>query len=394
MLRELLIKVFVKNIEDVNNKKVRSDLGYLGGFVGIVVNLVLFSIKITVGLIVDSIAVIADAFNNLSDAASSIVTILGFKLSRIPADKEHPFGHGRMEYISALIVAFMVMLVGVQFVKSSFERILKPEPVSFELIPFLLLLISILLKVWLSMFNRDLGNQINSSALKAASVDALGDVFTSSCVVLSLLAAKYTAFPIDGYAGIIVALVILYSGFSLVKQTISPLLGEAPSKELVESINSSLLAYEHVIGVHDLIIHNYGVGKFMATIHAEIPADMNLLKIHNVIDRAEREISKKLGIMLFIHMDPISTDNEEERKVKNSLQEIISTMPCIKSFHDLRIVEGINEDKKNLIFDVVIDSTAINDSITEEKIKDKVILSLTRIYPEFNIILTIDYQFY
>ena len=394
MLSEFLIKVFVKNKEDVNNKKVRSDLGYLGGFVGIVVNVVLFSIKITVGLIVDSIAVIADAFNNLSDAASSIVTILGFKLSRIPADKEHPFGHGRMEYISALIVAFMVMLVGVQFIKSSFERILKPEQVSFELIPFLLLLISILLKLWLSVFNRFLGNKINSSALKAASVDALGDVFTSSCVVLSLLAAKYTTFPIDGYAGIIVALVILYSGISLVKQTISPLLGEAPSLELVESINSSLLSYEHVIGTHDLIVHNYGVGKFMATIHAEIPADMNLLKIHNIIDRAEREISKKLGIMLFIHMDPISTDNEEERKVKTSLQEIISKMPCIKSFHDLRIVEGINEDKKNLIFDVVIDSTAINETITEEEIKDKVILSLARIYPEFNMILTIDYQFY
>lgn len=393
MLSEFLIKVFVKNKEDVNNKKVRSDLGYLGGFVGIVVNVVLFSIKITVGLFVDSIAVIADAFNNLSDAASSIVTILGFKLSRIPADKEHPFGHGRMEYISALIVAFMVMLVGVQFIKSSFERILNPEQVSFELIPFLLLLISILLKLWLSVFNRFLGNKINSSALKAASVDALGDVFTSSCVVLSLLAAKYTTFPIDGYAGIIVALVILYSGISLVKQTISPLLGEAPSSELVESINNSLLAYEHVIGVHDLIIHNYGVGKFMATIHAEIPADMNLLKIHNIIDRAEREISKKLGIMLFIHMDPISTDNEEEKKVKNSLQEIISTIPFIKSFHDLRIVEGNKEEKKNLIFDVVIDSSLINE-ITEEEIKDKVLADLIRIYPEYNMILTIDYQFY
>lgn len=393
MLSEFLIKVFVKNKEDVNNKKVRSDLGYLGGFVGIVVNVVLFSIKITVGLFVDSIAVIADAFNNLSDAASSIVTILGFKLSRIPADKEHPFGHGRMEYISALIVAFMVMLVGVQFIKSSFERILNPEQVSFELIPFLLLLISILLKLWLSVFNRFLGNKINSSALKAASVDALGDVFTSSCVVLSLLAAKYTTFPIDGYAGIIVALVILYSGISLVKQTISPLLGEAPSSELVESINSSLLAYEHVIGTHDLIIHNYGVGKFMATIHAEIPADMNLLKIHNIIDRAEREISKKLGIMLFIHMDPISTDNEEERKVKNSLQEIISTIPCIKSFHDLRIVEGNKEEKKNLIFDIVIDSSLINE-ITEEEIKDKVLVDLIKNYPEYNMILTIDYQFY
>lgn len=287
------------------------------------VNLLLFSIKLTVGLIVTSIAVIADAFNNLSDAASSIVTILGFKISKMPADKEHPFGHGRMEYISALIVAFMVMLVGMQFVKSSFERILNPEKVTFELIPFLLLVVSILLKVWLSIFNRYMGNKINSSALKAASVDALGDVFTSSCVVLSLLAAKYTDFPIDGYAGIVVALVILYSGFSLIKETISPLLGEAPSPELVESINSSLLSYDYITGVHDLIIHNYGVGKFMATIHAEIPADINILKIHNIVDKAEREISKKLGIMLFIHMDPVSNDNEEEK-----LQETL----CIEQF--------------------------------------------------------------
>ena len=210
MLSEILIKVFIKNAEDVTDKKVRGNLGYLGGFVGIVVNLLLFSIKLTVGLIVTSIAVIADAFNNLSDAASSIVTILGFKISKMPADKEHPFGHGRMEYISALIVAFMVMLVGMQFVKSSFERILNPEKVTFELIPFLLLVVSILLKVWLSIFNRYMGNKINSSALKAASVDALGDVFTSSCVVLSLLAAKYTDFPIDGYAGIVVALYSLF----------------------------------------------------------------------------------------------------------------------------------------------------------------------------------------
>jgi cation diffusion facilitator family transporter len=394
VLSELLTKVFVKNANDVKDKKVRDNLGYLGGFVGIVVNLLLFALKLTVGLIVTSIAVIADAFNNLSDAASSIVTILGFKISKIPADKEHPFGHGRMEYISALIVAFMVMLVGMQFVKSSFERILNPEKVTFELIPFLLLVISILLKVWLSIFNRYIGNRINSSALKAASVDALGDVFTSSCVVLSLLAAKYTSFPVDGYAGIIVSIVILYSGFSLVKETISPLLGEAPSPELVESINSSLLSYDHIIGVHDLIIHNYGVGKFMATIHAEIPADMNLLKIHNIVDRAEREISKKLGIMLFIHMDPISIDNEEEKKIRSSVNEIISSMPYIKSFHDLRIVEGIDEEKKNLIFDVVVDTISMNKTYTEDKVREDLLFYLIKIYPEYNFIITVDYQFY
>ena len=202
------------------------------------------------------------------------------------ADKEHPFGHGRMEYLSALVVAFMVMLVGVQFVKTSFERILNPVAVSFEIIPFILLLISLLIKLWLSRFNKYMGLKINSTALKAASVDALGDVFTSSCVLISFLAAKFTTLPIDGYVGLIVSAAILYAGYSLIKDTISPLLGEAPDEELVKKIKQGVLSYDNIIGVHDLIIHNYGVGKCMASIHAEIPSNIDLVTIHEIIDSA------------------------------------------------------------------------------------------------------------
>lgn len=389
MLSNFLIKVFVGKIED--KEKARNKCGYLAGFVGILANLLLFAIKLTVGLLVGSIAITADAFNNLSDAASSIITIVGFKLSTMPADKEHPFGHGRMEYISALIVAFMVMLVGFQFVKSSIERILNPESISFELIPFILLFVSIFIKLWISRFNKFIGEKIDSSALKAASVDALGDVFTSSCVVISFLAAKFTTLPIDGYIGVLVALAILYSGFSLVKETISPLIGEAPDPELVKAINDGVLSYSNIIGVHDLIIHNYGVGKCMASIHAEIPANIDIMKIHDIIDTAERELSEKLNIYLVIHMDPICMISEEVKNALVEVQKIIDYNPLIKSMHDFRVVgEG---EKKNLIFDVVIDSAKLNKVMTQEELKEKLIHDVKVIHPQYNCIITIDHDF-
>ncbi|PWX25425.1 cation transporter, partial [Clostridium perfringens] len=321
MFSNLIIKTFIKDYKNTENESVRSSYGYLASIVGIIVNIILFLIKFSVGLISASIAITADAFNNLSDAGSSVITMIGFKLAKMPADKEHPFGHGRIEYISALIVAFMVMLVGFQFTKSSIERILNPTPVTFEVIPFILLVVSIFFKFWLSRFNKLTGNRINSSALKAASVDALGDVFTSTCVVISFLAAKFTTFPIDGYIGVIVSLAILYAGFTLVKETINPLLGEAPDPELAKNIREMVLSYDHIIGVHDLIIHNYGVGKCMASIHAEIPSDINVMKIHDIIDMAEREISKKLKIYLVIHMDPICLEDDEIKQAKEEIDK-------------------------------------------------------------------------
>lgn len=389
MFSKFLVNTFIKNNEDISNEKVRGKYIFLGGLVGIISNLLLFTIKLSVGLITSSIAIMADAFNNLSDASSSIITIVGFKLSDKPADAEHPFGHGRIEYISALIVSFMVMLVGFQFVKSSLERIFNPVYIKFEIIPFVLLLISIFVKVWLSSFNKFVGNKIDSSALKAASVDALGDVFTSSCVVISYLAAKFTSFPIDGYLGTLVALFILYSGFSLTKETLNPLLGEAPDPELVKKIQDMVLSYDNITGVHDLIIHNYGPCRCMASIHAEVPCDISIMEIHEIIDRAEREISEKLKIYLVIHMDPIAMEDEEVKKDFNMVCDIIEKDERIKSIHDFRVVgEG---EVKNLLFDVVIDSEKMFKTMTKhETLINDINKAVKEIHPKYNCIITID----
>ena len=392
MFSNLLVKTFIKDHENIENEDVRNKYGYLDGIVGIIANFILFGVKLSVGLLTSSIAIMADAFNNLSDMASSVITIVGFKLASIPPDKEHPFGHGRLEYISALIVAFMVMLVGIQFVKSSIDRILNPVPITFEIIPFILLFISILVKVWLSRFNKFMGSKINSSALKAASVDAMGDVFTSSTVLISFLAAKFTSIPIDGYAGIIVSVAILYAGYSLVKETISPLLGEAPDPELVQGINQAILSYEHIQGVHDLIIHNYGVGKSIASVHAEIPADIDIMTIHDIIDTAEREISEKFKTHLVIHMDPICVETEEVAYTRSEVEKIIKYNPVIKSMHDFRIVG--HGEHQSIIFDVVVDNDKMVKIMTEDELKEDIINAIKDVHPEYNCIITIDRDYH
>ena len=392
MLSKLLVNTFIKNNEDIENEDVRSKYGYLGGIVGIIANFILFAVKFSVGLLTSSIAIMADAFNNLSDMASSIITIVGFKLASMPPDKEHPFGHGRLEYISALIVAFMVMLVGFQFVKSSINRILNPIPIKFEIIPFILLFLSILVKVWLSRFNKFMGNKINSSALKAASVDAMGDVFTSSTVLVAFVAAKFTSLPIDGYAGILVSVAILYAGYSLVKETISPLLGEAPDPELVKQINQAILSYEHIEGVHDLIIHNYGVGKSIASVHAEIPADIDIMTIHDIIDKAEREISEKFKTHLVIHMDPICVETEEVAYIRSEVEKIIRYNPVIKSMHDFRVVN--QGEIQDLTFDVVVDNDKMIKIMTEEELKEDIIKAIKDVHPEYNCFITIDRDYH
>lgn len=391
MISEYLAKKFIINHENIEDAKTRNSYVYMGSIVGIICNLVLSIIKITVGAISGSVSVLADGFNNLSDMASSVITMIGIKLANRPADKEHPFGHGRMEYLSALIVAFMVMLVGVQFIKSSVDRIMNPVPISFEMIPFILLLLSLLVKLWLSRFNKYVGEKINSSALKAASVDALGDVFTSSCVLISFVAAKFTTLPIDGYVGLVVSAAILYAGYSLVKDTISPLLGEAPDEELVKAIKQGVLSYDNIIGVHDLIIHNYGVGKCMASIHAEIPSNIDLITIHEIIDAAEREISQKLNIYLVIHMDPMCIHDEKINSLKGDVQNILLKYDSIKSMHDFRITEG--ENKINIIFDIEVDAHNINTNEKEEELRSKITEEIKKLNPLYNCVITIDKYF-
>lgn len=391
MISKFLVSKFIKDSENIQNEQVRNKYGYLAGIVGIFSNLVLFIIKFIVGTLSSSIAVTADAFNNFSDMASSIITMIGFKLASMPPDEEHPFGHGRLEYISALIVAFMVMFVGAQFTKSSIERILNPVSIKFEVIPFILLVLSIVIKFWLSTFNKFVGNKINSSALKAAAADALGDVFTSSCVVISFLLSRFTSIPFDGYIGILVSLAILYAGFTLVKETISPLLGEAPDPELVKDIMEGILSYEHIKGAHDLIVHNYGVGRCIASIHAEIPANIDIITIHEVIDLAEKELSKKLNIHLVIHMDPISIEDEEVRKARTDLLKAIDEFGFVKSIHDFRVV-GKGE-KKNLIFDVVVESKKSKDIPSDEEIKKLINNKVRSIHTQYNCIITVDKDF-
>ncbi|MFT5872997.1 MAG: cation diffusion facilitator family transporter, partial [Clostridium sp.] len=370
MLSQFLISKFVKNSQDVTNKNVRDSYGYLGGLVGIIVNLILFATKLIIGIISNSIAITADAFNNLSDVASSVITILGFKLASKPPDKQHPFGHGRLEYISGLIVSFLVILVGFEFIKTSFDRIIHPSAVIFKLIPFILILVSIGFKLWISGFNKTLGKAIKSSALEASSTDALSDVISSSCVALSLLLSIWIDFPIDGYIGILVSLIIIYAGYSLIKETMNPLLGEAPDVALVEGLQLKLLSYDYITGAHDLVIHNYGPGRCMASVHAEVPCDISIIKIHEIIDRAEKEISQEFDLYLVIHMDPINTDNEEVNASRLELLDVLKLFPIIKSIHDFRIVGDGNY--KNLVFDVVIDFNSSFTASDEIKLAEEI----------------------
>ena len=386
MISEAIIKKFIKNSENVENEEVRNKYGTVAGIVGIVSNLLLFILKFSIGFLSGSIAIAADAFNNFTDMASSAITMIGFKLASMPADEEHPFGHGRLEYLSALVVAFMVMFVGIKFVQTSFERIMNPVAVQFSLIPFILLLCSMAVKFWLGRFNKIVGEKIDSSALKAVAVDAMGDVFTSGCVVLSYLIAKFTTFPLDGYVGIVVSLIILYAGFSLIKETVSPLLGEAPDAEMVDAIVNGLLEYNIISGVHDLIIHNYGVGRCIASVHAEVPCNIDIMEIHEVIDDAEKDLSKKLNIHLVIHMDPIAVEDEDYIQTRTELARIIARNEKIESMHDLRIVG--KGDKKNLVFDVVVDGDLSHSE--EEELKNWVNDEIQKIHPNYNCVILVD----
>ncbi len=391
MFSNFLVKRFIKNYDNISDVKVRGDYANLAGIVGIITNTLLFIIKLSVGLLSNSVSILADAFNNLSDAASSIITIVGFKMANKPADAEHPFGHGRIEYITAMIVSFMVMLVGIQFVKTSFQKIINPTLVTFELLPFILLLISIGFKFWLSKFNKTIGNKINSSTLKATATDAMGDVFTSTTVVISFLLSKFTTFPIDGYIGIVVALAIVYSGFSLIKETLSPLLGEPPDPVLVSDITDMVMSYDNITGIHDLIVHNYGPGRIMASIHAEIPSNIDIMEIHHIIDTAEREISKKLNIYLVIHMDPICVDTDEIIEARNMVKDVLSKYEDVKSFHDFRVV-GENNNK-NLIFDIEVCPTCLANEISSAKLLDNIEKDIKEKAPEYNCVITVDLAF-
>lgn len=391
MTVKFIVSHFIKNHDDINDKSVREKYGILSGVVGIIINLMIFIIEIILGILTNSIAIIADSFHNLADVTSSLVTLIGFKLSNKPADKEHPFGHGRMEYISALVISFLILIVGFQFVKSSFQRILNPEPVNFSLITFAIMLIAIPLKIWLSNFNKFLGKSIDSSAIMATAADSLNDVAILSGVIISLLASRFIHISIDGYVGMIVAIFIIISGLSFIKETLNPLLGEAPNPKLVEEIRIGALSYDYISGVHDLIIHNYGPGRSMASLHAEVPCNMPIMKIHDIIDTAETELSKKLNMYIVIHMDPICNNSAEVITTKKSVMEILKDFPIVESIHDFRII-GEGKSKK-LIFDVVI---SFNNNISEAEkkaLKNNIDTAVRKANPGYDTIITIDQDY-
>lgn len=351
-MTELLVKTFVKDYQNTEEAKVRTAYGVLSSLVGIVCNLLLFLGKLAVGLVLHSVSVMADAFNNLSDAASSVIGFIGVKMAEKPADEEHPFGHGRIEYIAALIVSFLVIEVGFTFFKNAIAKIRTPEELSFNRISMGILLASVAVKLWLSFFNKKLGKRINSTVMQATATDALGDVVTTLATMGSILFFYFTKINIDGYVGLAVSLLVMWAGVGIAKDTLEPLIGQSVDPKLYREISEFVESYDGILGSHDLIVHNYGPTKSLASIHAEVPNNVDIETSHEIIDRIERDAAKKLGIFLVIHMDPVETADAQVAEVKAEVQEVLHQMDERLSLHDFRMVDG--EKWINLIFDVVV----------------------------------------
>lgn len=347
----LLSKLFIKNGEDVKNPAVRQAYGVLCGAVGIFLNLCLFAGKIFAGAVSNSIAITADAFNNLSDAGSSIITLIGFKMAGQKPDPDHPFGHGRIEYISGLFVSVLILLMGFELLKGSVAKILHPQTPAFSPASIVILLASILTKCYMCLYNRQLGRKIDSAAMLATAADSLSDTVATTVVLLSTLAGHFTSLTIDGWCGLLVGLFICYAGINAAKDTISPLLGQAPDKEFVSQINDIVMAHEGILGIHDLIVHNYGPGRILISLHAEVPADGDILTLHDMIDTIEHELHDALLCHAVIHMDPVRVGDEETERLKKLVKELLSEISDSLTMHDFRIVTG--PTRTNLIFDVV-----------------------------------------
>lgn len=370
-MTELLVKTFVKDYQNTEEAKVRTAYGVLASLVGIVCNLLLFGGKLAVGLVIHSVSVMADAFNNLSDAASSVIGFIGVKMAEKPADEEHPFGHGRIEYIAALIVSFLVIEVGFTFFKNAIAKIRTPEELSFNRISMGILLASVAVKLWLSFFNKKLGKRINSTVMQATATDALGDVVTTLATMGSILFFYFTKINIDGYVGLAVSLLVMWAGVGIAKDTLEPLIGQSVDPKLYREISEFVESYDGILGSHDLIVHNYGPTKSLASIHAEVPNNVDIETSHEIIDRIERDAAKKLGIFLVIHMDPVETADAQVAEVKAEVQEVLHQMDERLSLHDFRMVDG--EKWINLIFDVVVpfsygenDRPKLREAIEEE----------------------------
>ncbi len=387
-MTNLLIKLFIKDYENVKESGVRSAYGKLSGAVGIAVNLILCALKFFTGIITRSVAVTADAVNNLSDAGSSVVTLFGFKLSEKPADSKHPYGHGRIEYIAGLIVSFLVLLMGFELINTSVGKIREPTPVEYSTSAVIILAASIIAKLWLALFNSKLGKKINSTATKAVVTDSISDTVSTGAVLVSVIISKFCSVSVDGYFGLAVALFIIYSGVNLVRETVAPLLGMPPEKEFYEEIKAFIMSYDSVIGVHDLIIHDYGPSRLFASAHAEVPANIDFIIIHDTIDLIERDILQKYGMMISIHADPVIIDDERINSLKEMTQKAVSAVDGSFSIHDFRVVEGVTHT--NLIFDVEANRDC---KLSSREIENAVCSQISKIDERYLCVVTVDYTF-
>lgn len=382
---KLIVKKCIKDFDNTADIKVRESYCVLGGILGIVCNLILFAVKLIIGSMMGSIAIISDAFNNLSDTGSSAVSVVGAKLSSKKPDKEHPFGHGRFEYISALIVAFLIILVGIELLKTAAEKITSPEAVAAGLSLVVVLLLSVVIKVWMFSYNKYMGEKINSAILLAAARDSLNDVIATSAVTAATLVSYKTGLLwLDGIVGAVVSIIIIKSGIDVARDTVGMLLGTPPKKETVEAIKNIVMSGEYIVGMHDLIVHDYGPGRVMASVHAEVPNNADIVKIHEVIDALEKEIDDKLNIHTVIHMDPIAVDCEKTNKIREEVVKIVKETSEALNIHDFRMTDG--ENSINLIFDIEFPA----DTENIEGLKKDIETKLKAADGRYNAVITLD----
>lgn len=387
-MTKALICLFIRDAENTRDARVRERYGVLSGAVGIACNVFLFILKVVIGLVTGSISIAADAFNNLSDGLSCMISIVGFKVSGKAPDEKHPFGYGRTEYIAGLVVAFIIVLVGFEFFKTSIDRILHPAPVAFSLVLVVILAISMLVKLWMGAFNVQIGRRIDSPVLMAAGQDSRNDVITTGVVILGMVAGQFTTLPVDGYVGVLVAAFIVWAGFGIARDTVAPLLGEAADPEIAKNIEKLVMESEYIVGVHDLIVHNYGAGRWLASLHAEVPSDSDFVAVHEVIDEAEKRVWQRTGVYLVIHMDPIDVNNEHVAALREQVDAVLRAIDENLSMHDFRVVDGARQI--NLIFDVVVPFSYDNDAKRDlmMTIRDK----LKEIDYRYNPVVTFDHR--
>lgn len=387
-MTHLLVRLFLKNTNPAD-PTARQDYGTLSGVVGIILNLLLCCGKFVAGILTASISITADAFNNLTDAASSLVTLVGFRIAGRGADEDHPFGHGRMEYLSGLVVAMLIILVGVELIQTSIAKIIQPVDVTFSPISMIILIVSILVKLWMCLFNRTLSKTIHSTAMGATATDSLSDAVATTAVLVGMVVSHFTALHIDGWIGLLVAGFILRAGWGAAKDTLDPLLGQSPDPQLVQDIRDTVLDHPQIVGIHDLIIHDYGPGRSMMSLHAEVPVDADIMATHDIIDHVERELKTKFGIIASIHSDPISTDDETYLALRSTIASLLQEIHPQMTFHDFRITAGHHHT--NLIFDVVVPHDC---PLSEAEVRTAVDAKIKGLDPTYYSVIEVDYAYH